>query len=165
MIPQFGSAASRKFSVENLAICLTNLTIGRTAQRVRCKMADVTGPISTLPGARHSVPKGQTCDRRGNRPAVARIPGETDSFGCGLIDMYQECLDRNIAWKDSPQTAERLKGIANGTEAAPAPPSEASSCELLNRRPASDRRRTPVPAAREKNKYAYRHDGLKELFN
>lgn len=55
-------------------------------------MGDVTGPISTLPGASHTVPKGCVCDDHHDRPAVVRIQGETDSFGAELIDMCEECL-------------------------------------------------------------------------
>ena len=40
-------------------------------------MADVTGPISTLSGAHHPVPNGQMCDDHEDRPAIARIQGET----------------------------------------------------------------------------------------
>lgn len=56
-------------------------------------MAEVTGPISTLPGRGHDVPDGQTCDQHPDRLAVSRIQGETDSFGAELNDMCQECLD------------------------------------------------------------------------
>jgi hypothetical protein len=73
-------------------------------------VSDVTGPISSLPGARHTVPKGQKCDQHRRRVAVVRIQGETDSFGCELIDMCQKCLDRHIAWKNSPAAIERRKG-------------------------------------------------------
>lgn len=55
-------------------------------------MAEVTGPISTLPGRGHDVPDGQTCDEHPDRLAIARIQGETDSFGAELIDMCEECL-------------------------------------------------------------------------
>lgn len=55
-------------------------------------MAEVTGPISTLPGARHPVPDGTMCDEHQDRPAVARVQGETDSFGSELFDMCAECL-------------------------------------------------------------------------
>jgi hypothetical protein len=55
-------------------------------------MAEVTGPISTLPGAGHDVPDGTVCDIHPDRPAVARIQGETDSFGSELNDMCEECL-------------------------------------------------------------------------
>ena len=57
-------------------------------------MADVTGPISTLPGAVHAVPDGMMCDDHPDRPAVSRIQGETDSFGCEMNDLCQECLDQ-----------------------------------------------------------------------
>ncbi len=56
-------------------------------------MADVTGPISSLPGARHAVPKGTMCDDHPDRPAVQRIQGETDSFGSEMNDLCQECVD------------------------------------------------------------------------
>jgi len=56
-------------------------------------MADVTGPISSLPGSRHFVPPGTVCDDHPDRLAVARIQGETDSFGCEMVDLCQECLD------------------------------------------------------------------------
>ncbi|MDB6104096.1 MAG: Uncharacterized protein JWO52_4095 [Gammaproteobacteria bacterium] len=55
-------------------------------------MADVTGPISTLPGAAHAVPEGTMCDEHPDRPAVARIQGETDSMGCEMIDACAECV-------------------------------------------------------------------------
>jgi hypothetical protein len=54
-------------------------------------MADLTGPTSTLPGAAHDLPPGTMCDEHPKRPAVARIQGETDSFGSELIDCCEEC--------------------------------------------------------------------------
>jgi hypothetical protein len=48
-------------------------------------MGEVTGPISTLPGHSHQVPDGTVCDDHPDRPAVARIQGETDSFGAELM--------------------------------------------------------------------------------
>lgn len=73
-------------------------------------MADVTGPISTLSGAVHSVPDGQKCDEHPERDAVARVQGETDSFGCEMHDMCQECLDAERAWRNSPEASEWRKG-------------------------------------------------------
>lgn len=58
-------------------------------------MAEVTGPISTLPGAAHDYPDGTMCDYHPDRLAVARIQGETDSMGCEMYDMCQECLDEH----------------------------------------------------------------------
>ena len=55
-------------------------------------MADVTGPISTLPGARHDTPDGTMCDTHPDRPAVVRVQGETDSFGSEMHDLCDECL-------------------------------------------------------------------------
>jgi hypothetical protein len=56
-------------------------------------MADVTGPISTLPGSAHGVPSGTMCDDHPTRPAVARVQGETDSMGSEMLDLCQQCLD------------------------------------------------------------------------
>lgn len=64
-------------------------------------MSDVTGPISSLPGTSHSVPKGMECDYHPGVPAVARIQGETDSFGCEMEDICQQCLDERRAYRCS----------------------------------------------------------------
>lgn len=56
-------------------------------------MADSTGPISTLPGSGHAVPPGEMCDMHPDRPSIARIQGETDSFGSEMIDCCAECRD------------------------------------------------------------------------
>ncbi len=62
-------------------------------------MADVTGPISTLPGARHAPPEGTMCDDHPDRPAVTRLQGETDSFGSEMHDLCAECLAEHNEWK------------------------------------------------------------------
>lgn len=54
-------------------------------------MSDVTGPISTLPGSRHAPPEGAMCDEHPDRPAVVRVQGETDSMGCEMYDLCDEC--------------------------------------------------------------------------
>lgn len=61
-------------------------------------MSDVTGPISTLPGTRRGAPDGTMCDEHPDRPAIVRLQGETDSFGCEMHDLCQKCLDaeRNV---------------------------------------------------------------------
>lgn len=56
-------------------------------------MADVTGPISSLPGAVHTVPTGTMCDCHPDVPAVRRVQGETDSFGSEMHDLCQACVD------------------------------------------------------------------------
>lgn len=56
-------------------------------------MADVTGPISSLPYSSHCSPKDAKCDEHPDRPAVARVQGETDSFGSEMHDCCQQCLD------------------------------------------------------------------------
>lgn len=66
-------------------------------------MADTTGPCSTLPGARHDLPEGATCDQHPDVPAVARVQGETDSFGSELNDMCQECLGEHRAYMRSAE--------------------------------------------------------------
>ena len=66
-------------------------------------MADVTGPISTLPNSRHEAPEGQKCDYHPDRPAVTRWQGETDSFGCEMHDICEECLQEFRASANSPE--------------------------------------------------------------
>lgn len=60
-------------------------------------MSDVTGPISTLPGARHHVPDDTMCDHHPARKAVVRIQGETDSFGSEMHDLCEECAKADRA--------------------------------------------------------------------
>lgn len=73
-------------------------------------MADVTGPISTLPGARHEVPDGTKCDDHPDRIAVVRIQGETDSFGSEMHDMCAECLAEHRLFLQSPEAQSRRCG-------------------------------------------------------
>lgn len=73
-------------------------------------MSAVTGPISTLPGRRHDFPEGTMCDDHPDRPAVARIQGETDSFGCEMHDMCAECLKEHREYLQSPEAQEHRKG-------------------------------------------------------
>lgn len=56
-------------------------------------MADVTGPVSTLPGSTRGAEHGAMCDEHPDRPAVRRVQGETDSMGAEFYDLCQECLD------------------------------------------------------------------------
>lgn len=55
-------------------------------------MSDVTGPISTLPGSSHQAPTGAMCADHPGAPAVARVQGETDSFGSEMHGMCAACL-------------------------------------------------------------------------
>jgi len=56
-------------------------------------MADISrGPVSTLPGARNTPPAGAMCDDHEDRPAIKRVQGETDSFGCEYSDLCAECV-------------------------------------------------------------------------
>lgn len=73
-------------------------------------MADVTGPISTLPGTRHAMPAGTKCDEHQDRDAIARVQGETDSFGSEMNDMCAECLAEYRAAMNSPEADEWRKG-------------------------------------------------------
>lgn len=68
-------------------------------------MADVTGPISTLPGALKCVPEGATCDDHPERPATHRMQGETDSFGSEMHDLCDECYREMRAAMNEPQEA------------------------------------------------------------
>ena len=67
-------------------------------------MAEVTGPISTLPGACYAVPDGTMCDDHPDRPAVRRLQGETDSFGSEMHDLCAECAAEFKAYPgDDPE--------------------------------------------------------------
>ena len=44
-------------------------------------MADVSGPVSTLPGSFHPVKADFKCDVHSDRIAIANVQGETDSMG------------------------------------------------------------------------------------
>jgi len=57
-------------------------------------VAHVSGPVSTLPGAHVRLPDDAVCDDHDDRRAVARIQGETDSFGAEYFDVCAECLER-----------------------------------------------------------------------
>src|SRR5262245_3269733 len=67
-------------------------------------MAEVSrGPVSTLPYSRHDLPPGTMCDQHPKRPAVARVQGETDSFGCEYDDVCRECLKEIQDYRDSDE--------------------------------------------------------------
>lgn len=68
-------------------------------------MADVTGPISTLPGTGYGVPEGTMCDDHPERPATHRVQGETDSFGSEMHDLCDECYAELRAEMAAPQEA------------------------------------------------------------
>jgi hypothetical protein len=72
-------------------------------------MADTTGPISTLPGSIHSVPKGVMCDTEGHEktPATRRVQGETDSFGSEMNDMCEECYRVFCLTRETEDTSGR----------------------------------------------------------
>ena len=54
-----------------------------------------SGPVSSMPGSNHELPPGSMCDDHPTVPAVRRIQGETDSFGCEYHMMCQACLDEH----------------------------------------------------------------------
>ena len=56
------------------------------------------GPVSSMPGSRINVPEGTMCDDCDN-PAVKRVQGETDSFGCEYIFWCQACVDKCDAYE------------------------------------------------------------------
>ncbi len=59
------------------------------------------GPVSSMPGSRHKVPAGATCDSHPERTATFRIQGETDSFGCEYVDMCDECHQEYLVAKEN----------------------------------------------------------------
>jgi hypothetical protein len=81
-------------------------------------MAEVTGPIRSLPGsAHHHLPDGAMCDDHPDVPAVARVQGETDSFGSEMWDLCKPCLDAMREQARSPEArtgkCEWCKSLAN----------------------------------------------------
>lgn len=52
-----------------------------------------SGPVSSMPGSLSAVLKGEMCGVHHTTPAVKRVQGETDSFGCEYAFMCQVCLD------------------------------------------------------------------------
>lgn len=65
-------------------------------------MAEVSnGPVRTLAGHRARLPEGTPCDDHPDRLAVARVQGETDSFGCEYNDLCQECVDEVKFWAEN----------------------------------------------------------------
>ncbi|TAI67625.1 hypothetical protein [Bradyrhizobium sp. Leo170] len=43
------------------------------------------------------------CDQHPDRPAVARVQGETDSFGSEMNDLCEECLKADREYARSPE--------------------------------------------------------------
>jgi hypothetical protein len=76
-------------------------------------MAEVTGPISTMPGHSHDMPDGTVCDLHPDKLAVVRIQGETDSMGSELNDMCQECFDKYRTALKSPEAQALKIGICD----------------------------------------------------
>jgi len=60
-------------------------------------MANVSGPNNRLPGQKCYLPGGTVCDEHPDAPAIARIQGETDSYGSEEIDMCQVCYDNFVS--------------------------------------------------------------------
>jgi hypothetical protein len=60
-------------------------------------MADVTGPVSTLPGSFHRVPDSAVCDQHPEFVATHRVQGETNSFGAEFCDMCDDCYQEHLA--------------------------------------------------------------------
>lgn len=67
-------------------------------------MSDIShGPVSSLPYSCHALPVGAMCDSHPRRKAVARVQGETDSFGCEYNDVCKECLKEIQDYRESPE--------------------------------------------------------------
>lgn len=67
-------------------------------------MADVShGPVSSMPYSRHELPEGAVCDQHPKRKAVARVQGETDSFGCEYNDVCRQCLKEIQDYRNSAE--------------------------------------------------------------
>lgn len=57
-------------------------------------MAGVIGPNRYRPGQVLKAAPGVFCDQHKGILSVARVVGETDSFGSEVIDVCQKCLDK-----------------------------------------------------------------------
>lgn len=55
-------------------------------------MSDEIGPNNYLPGQHLPPVEGKMCDNHPDRPSVARMVGETDSYGSEVADYCHECL-------------------------------------------------------------------------
>ena len=75
-------------------------------------MSDVTGPISSLPGAVFSVKPGTMCDRHPETPAVKRVQGETDSMGSEMHDLCQACFRELNTAEREPARCSLCKTVA-----------------------------------------------------
>lgn len=91
-------------------------------------MADVTGPVSTLPGARMATPEWMMCDNHPDRPAVRRVQGETDSFGAEYLDLCQECLDELRKYDEEGRTGRCDWCKSEATDLRPRRDFEEGSC-------------------------------------
>lgn len=58
-------------------------------------MADVTGPINSLPGSHHYCPDSTMCDMCKVAAASVRIQGETDSMGSEMHDYCLACYNKH----------------------------------------------------------------------
>ena len=80
-------------------------------------MADVTGPVRSMPGSRHVCPENSTCDDCG-APATVRMQGETDSFGSEMADLCQACYDKIqescVDLENTPSYCEWCHTVAEG---------------------------------------------------
>jgi len=74
-------------------------------------MAEVTGPISSLPGASFEPPAGTVCDHHPDQPAVRRVQGETDSMGSEMHDLCQACITRLRTEKAEPAHCDFCKKV------------------------------------------------------
>ena len=93
-------------------------------------MADVTGPTNKLPGDQCHLPKGAMCDYHPDVLAVARVQGETDSFGSENEDLCQACVDQaaveTAAYKLIPRCCDWCK--KSSLSCAPARDYNEGSC-------------------------------------
>lgn len=71
-----------------------------------------SGPVSSMPGSVHSAPTDAACVDHEDRPAIHRVQGETDSFGCEYHDLCQECYDAHKAAR-AAQLAEHAVGTCD----------------------------------------------------
>ena len=120
-------------------------------------MAYCTGPCSTMPGHHSASPAGEVCDNHEDRPAVHRVQGETDSFGCEGFDFCQECYDAHKA-AVAEYAAEAATGCCDwcktmATDLRPTRDYDEGSCGRLYDVCGECRRRASDEAAAELEEY------------
>jgi len=88
-------------------------------EKVSADLHVSSGGVSSLPGSHHPMPEGTMCDDHPDKPAVRRVQGETDSFGCEYICMCQSCYDTYTSYRSSLNGAHHVGKCSCGNQETP----------------------------------------------